>query len=134
MQSGPENPLDRTPFEELGGEDRVRALTDAFYDRMEQDPTAKPIRDMHPEDLTESRQKLFEFLCGWLGGPQLYVKKHGHPRLRMRHMPFAIGEAERDQWLNCMAFAMDQLTVQGKLRDFLDARFAHVADFMRNQG
>ena len=89
---------------------------------------------MHPEDLTESRQKLFEFLCGWLGGPQLYVQKHGHPRLRMRHMAFAIGEPERDQWLGCMAFAMDELEVEGELRAFLDAPFAHVAAFMRNQG
>ena len=68
MQPAPENPLNQTPFEALGGEDRVRALTDAFYDRMDQDPSAAPIRKMHPEDLTESRQKLFEFLCGWLGG------------------------------------------------------------------
>ena len=134
MQPAPENPLDQTPFEALGGEDRVRALTDAFYDHMDQDPAAAPIRKMHPEDLTESRQKLFEFLCGWLGGPQLYVQKHGHPRLRMRHMPFAIGERERDQWLGCMAFAMDELEVEGELRAFLDARFAHVAEFMRNQG
>ena len=134
MQPAPENPLNQTPFEALGGEDRVRALTDIFYDRMDQDPVAAPIRRMHPEDLTESRQKLFEFLCGWLGGPQLFMQRRGHPRLRMRHMPFAIGESERDQWLSCMTFAMDQLDVQGELRTFLDARFAHVADFMRNQG
>ena len=91
------------------------------------------IREMHPEDLTESRQKLFEFLCGWLGGPQLYMERRGHPKLRMRHAPFSIGASERDQWLACMAHAMDQLEIDGDLRAFLDARFAHVADFMRNR-
>ena len=69
----------------------------------------------------------------WLGGPDLYVQKHGHPRLRMRHAPFPIGEAERDQWLACMAAAMDHLGIEGDIRAFLDARFAHVADFLRNQ-
>jgi len=124
---------ENTPFTAIGGEAPVRALADAFYDFMDRDPDCAVIRAMHPEDLGESRDKLFEFLCGWLGGPQLYVQKRGHPRLRMRHGPFPIGEDERDQWLSCMTRAMDQLEIEGELRAFLDARFAHVADFMRNR-
>lgn len=123
---------DRTPYDALGGGERVRALVDAFYDRMDSDPGAKTIRALHPPDLSGSRDKLFMFLSGWLGGPPLYIERHGHPRLRMRHAPFPIGEAERDQWLACMAHALDTLDVTGDLRAFLDGRLAHVADFMRN--
>jgi hemoglobin len=124
---------DHTPFESIGGEDRVRLLVDSFYDRMNDAPEYSVIRGMHPDDLDESRQKLFEFLCGWLGGPQLYMERRGHPKLRMRHASFSIGVNERDQWLACMAHAMDHLAIDGELRTFLDARFAHVADFMRNR-
>lgn len=129
MTFGPNN----TPFEAVGGEEAVRALVASFYGHMDRDEAFADIRVMHPDDLTESCTKLFEFLCGWLGGPQLYVEKHGHPRLRMRHAPFAIGENERDQWLACMAKALDDNNVTGEVRAFLDQRFAHVADFMRNR-
>jgi len=121
------------PYDALGGEARVRALVDAFYDRMDADAAYDVIRRLHPADLAESREKLFHFLCGWLGGPQYYVERHGHPRLRMRHLPFPIGELERDQWLACMTDALDGIGVTGELRTFLDGRFAHVADFMRNR-
>ena len=124
---------DRTPYDALGGDAAVRNLVDAFYDRMENDPAFAAIRSLHQSDLTAARQKLYEFLSGWLGGPPLYIQKHGHPRLRARHMPFAIAEAQRDQWLNCRAKTLDDAGVIGELRQFLDARFAHVADFMRNQ-
>ncbi|MFK7960752.1 MAG: group II truncated hemoglobin [Phycisphaerales bacterium] len=123
---------DRTPFSELGGEDRVRELTDRFYDRMDTDEAYRVIRALHPADLANARDRLFKFLCGWLGGPQLYMEEFGHPRLRMRHAPFPIGEQERDEWLGCMAVAMDEMEIDGVLRRFLDGRFAHVADFMRN--
>lgn len=126
---GPEH----TPYDAIGGDARVRALVDAFYDVMDEDDAYRVIRDLHPDDLGESRDKLYEFLSGWMGGPNLYIAKRGHPRLRMRHMPFAIGERERDQWLACMSHAMDALDVTGDLRSFLDGRFAHVADFMRNR-
>ena len=129
MNFGP----DRLPYDELGGADRVDALARAFYDEMDRNPAFEVIRKLHPESLDESREKFRLFLSGWLGGPDLYVQKHGHPRLRMRHAPFSIGEVERDQWLACMAAAMDQLAIEGDIRAFLDARFAHVADFMRNQ-
>ncbi|MCH2160683.1 MAG: group II truncated hemoglobin [Phycisphaerales bacterium] len=129
MEIGP----DRLPYDELGGADRVDALAEAFYDEMDRNPAFEMVRKLHPESLEESREKFRLFLSGWLGGPDLYVQKHGHPRLRMRHAPFPIGEAERDQWLACMAAAMDHLEIEGDIRAFLDARFAHVADFMRNQ-
>jgi hemoglobin len=124
---------DNTPYETIGGDAQVRALVDSFYDHMGRDEQFATIRALHPPELTESREKLYEFLCGWLGGPDLYVAKHGHPRLRARHMPFSIGETERDQWLACMTKAMDDLAIDGELRRFLDHRFAHVANFMRNR-
>ena len=122
-----------TPYQDFGSPERVRALVDRFYDHMDEDPEFKVIRDLHPDDLTESRDKLYEFLSGWLGGPQLYMQKRGHPRLRMRHAPFPIGSRERDEWLACMGRAMDDLEIRGDLRAFLDQRFAHVANFLRNQ-
>ena len=124
---------DHTPYDAIGGEPRVRALADRFYDHMDEDPAFKVIRDLHPDDLTESREKFYEFLSGWLGGPPLFMQRRGHPRLRMRHAPFPIGDAERDQWMGCMSAALDDLEVVGDLRTFLDARFQQVADFMRNR-
>lgn len=124
---------DNTPYDALGGNESVRTLVDTFYDHMDQDGEFATIRALHPDDLGSSRQKLYEFLSGWLGGPQLYIEKHGHPRLRGRHMPFPIGEVERDQWLACMNRAMDDCQIEGEIRTFLNQRFAHVADFMRNK-
>ena len=93
-------------YETIGGEQRLRALVDRFYDLMDSAPEAAGIRALHPEDLTESRNKLFWFLSGWSGGPPMYIERFGHPRLRARHLPFSIGEAERDQWLWCMNHAL----------------------------
>ena len=126
---GPEN----TPYESIGGDDAVRGLVATFYDFMDSEPAFAGIRSLHPADLTSSREKLYEFLSGWLGGPPLYQQKYGHPRLRGRHMPFSIGDPERDQWLACMARAMDDREVVGEIRLFLEARFTHVANFMRNR-
>ncbi|TVQ78785.1 MAG: hemoglobin-like protein [Phycisphaeraceae bacterium] len=120
----------RLPYDEIGGDAGVRRLVDEFYDRVRDD--SEVMRRLHPEDLTESREKLFEFLSGWLGGPQLYVQKHGHPRLRMRHMPFAIDEEAVREWLRCMRGAMDACAVEGELRAFLEERFRNTAEFMRN--
>ena len=121
-----------TPYEELGGEARLRALCEAFYDRIEAESPV--LRAMLPRDTSTSRQKLFEFLSGWLGGPQLYVEKRGHPRLRMRHLPFVIGEAEADEWVRCMEAAMDDVAVTGELRRFLTSRLHLSAHHLRNQG
>jgi len=123
-----------TPYERLGGAAGTRRLVDRFYDYVDTLPEAATIRALHPDDLTGSRQKLYEFLTGWLGGPQLYVQKHGHPRMRLRHMPFAIGNVERDQWLMCMDRAMDACVTDPVLRELLGGAFGRIADHMRNQG
>lgn len=122
-----------TPYERIGGEAKVRELVDRFYALMDELPEAWEIRKLHPPDLSTSRQKLFEFLSGWMGGPQLYLAKHGHPMLRRRHLPFPIGTRERDQWLQCMRQALDEVVPDDKLRNELYAAFVKVADHMRNQ-
>ncbi|XZG71850.1 group II truncated hemoglobin [Chitinibacteraceae bacterium HSL-7] len=122
-----------TPYEQLGGAVALRQLVDRFYDIMALDERAAGIQAMHGRDTTLIREKLFEFLSGWLGGPQLFIEKYGHPRLRARHMPFSIGEAERDQWLLCMFQAMDGLVTDPALREHLEEAFARTADFMRNR-
>jgi hemoglobin len=91
------------------------------------------IRAVHPVDLTASRDKLYMFLSGWLGGPELFVEKFGHPRLRGRHMPFAIGIDERNQWVACMVLAMEDVGIEEAVRARLLANFFHTADFMRNK-
>ena len=121
------------PFQLLGGETGVRALVDRFYDRMEMEPEFAGIRALHPNSLEGSRDKLFWFLCGWLGGPDRYVERFGHPRLRARHLPFAIASGERDQWLACMARAMQDVGVGQPLFDRLLEAFYGTADWMRNR-
>ncbi|MCC6990548.1 MAG: group II truncated hemoglobin, partial [Acidobacteria bacterium] len=106
-----ERPESPTAFERLGGEAAVRRLVDAFYDLMDLEPAYAGLRRLHPQTLDGSRDKLFWFLCGWLGGPDLYVSRFGHPRLRARHLPYAIGIAERDQWMACMVQAMGECEV-----------------------
>ncbi len=123
-----------TAFDLLGGEAAVRALVDRFYDLMELEGGYAKIRRLHPGTLDGSRDKLFWFLCGWLGGPNHYIKRFGHPRLRARHLPFAIGIAERDAWMSCMRQAMVELGVEASLAQRLDAAFFNTADFMRNRG
>lgn len=122
------------PYELMGGEAAVRKLVDRFYDLMDSMPETLGIRKMHAEDLAEAREKLFMFLSGWLGGPPLYTKKYGHPRLRARHLPFKIDESERDQWLMCMNQAIDEQIEDEDLKDHLKQAFYKTADFMRNQG
>lgn len=121
-----------TPFEWMGGEAVVRALVDRFYDLMDLEPAYRELRLAHGSTLEDARQKLHWFLCGWLGGPQHYTERFGHPRLRMRHMPFAIGVRERDQWLACMDQAMGDVGIEPELRRRLAASFFQTADWMRN--
>jgi hemoglobin len=121
-------------FALLGGEQAVRALVDRFYDLMDLEPRYAGIRRLHPGSLDGSRDKLHWFLCGWLGGPDLYVQRFGHPRLRARHLPYDIGIAERDQWLACMAQAMAECGVEAALAERLAAAFFNTADWMRNRG
>lgn len=122
-----------TPYQLLGGEEKVRQLVDRFYDHMDELPETYELRQMHAEDLSGSRDKLFLFLSGWLGGPDLYLEKFGHPMLRRRHLPFKIDSQSRDQWLMCMSMALDDMDVDGQLRQFLDKSFAQTANHMRNQ-
>jgi len=122
-----------TPYQRLGGERALRDLVHRFYQLMDELPEAYGIRKLHPQDLAGSEDKLFMFLSGWLGGPQLFVEKFGHPRLRARHLPFTIGATERDQWLLCMRQAMQEQIDDAPLRAALDKAISDLADFMRNQ-
>jgi len=127
----------RTFFELLGGETNgtknIRKLVESFYDIMDSDPKVAQIRAMHQVDLTSAREKLFMFLTGWTGGPQLYIERYGHPMLRRQHLPFAIDESARDQWMYCMIKAMHQLKFDEGLMTKLAEQLYGVADFMRNQ-
>jgi len=122
----------KSHFELLGGEEGIRRLVDRFYDLMDASPEAATIRALHASSLKSSREKLFLFLTGWTGGPQLYVERYGHPRLRMRHLPFPIGERERDEWLWCMERALAEHDIPDSTRAFLFDRFSDLADHMRN--
>lgn len=126
--------LPHSPFKKLGGETGVRQLVDRFYDLMDQQTEARIIREMHPHSLDDSRQKLFEFLCGFLGGPALYIEKHGHPRLRMRHHRFAIDTDARDQWLACMNTALGEQIDDPVLLMQLKSNFFRTADHLINTG
>jgi hemoglobin len=125
----------KTPYDLMGGADAVRALVEHFYDAMEQyePPLAKLHElDEHGRVSRDARDRFALFLIGWLGGPQDYIAKHGHPRLRMRHGRVPIDSAMRDAWLRAMTRAMDERGVQGPLRAFLDQKFSELADFLRN--
>jgi hemoglobin len=122
-----------TPFDLIGGEEGVRRLVDRFYDLMDSAPEAAAVRALHAPSLRASREKLRLFLTGWTGGPQLYIEKFGHPRLRMRHFPFAVGLRERDEWLWCMDRALDEQPMPDSLREQLRGRFHALADHMRNR-
>jgi hemoglobin len=120
-------------YQIVGGESAVRELVDRFYDLMELEPEFAGIRALHPPSTQGSRDKLFMFLTGWMGGPDLFVEKYGHPRLRARHLPFAIGSGERDQWLRAMAWAMEDVGMDDNLRQRLLESFYQTADWMRNK-
>jgi hemoglobin len=122
-----------TPYERIGGEKSVRELVDRFYDIMDEREDLNTLRQLHAKSLRMSREKLFLFLSGWLGGPDLYVQKYGHPRLRARHLPFSIGIEERDQWLECMNIAMYEMGLDEGVRQELGQAFSRTADFMRNR-
>ncbi|MCH1495575.1 MAG: group II truncated hemoglobin [Rubripirellula sp.] len=122
-----------TTYEQLGGGQGLRRLVDRFYDLMSELPEARGILELHPQDLSESRDKLYKFLSGLYGGPSLYIEQYGHPMLRARHLPFPIGESERDQWLLCMNRAVDELVEDAVLAEHLKRNFFRTADHMRNR-
>lgn len=124
-----------SPYDLLGGREPVTALAHAFYDVMERDE--QELTALHRQNErggvhTEIRERFALFLVGWLGGPQEYIAQHGHPRLRMRHARVPVDERMRDAWLRTMHRAMDERGIDGPVREFLERRFADVADFMRN--
>lgn len=120
-------------FDQLGGEPAVRALVERFYDLMDIDADLRALRAAHGPSLDSAREKLFLFLCGYFGGPDYYIERYGHPRLRARHLPFSIGEAERDQWVVCMGRAMQDQGIASDLLDRMLQSFYGVADWMRNR-
>lgn len=124
---------EQTPYERMG-EDKVLALANLFYDEMEQNPNAKDLLAIHPQPMIEIRQKFYEFLSGWLGGPNLFIEKYGHPRLRMRHMPFAIDSKMYQQWMLCMERALDSVLADDPvLKADLRLKFDQLAQHMVNK-
>ena len=128
-------PVNPTPYDLVGGREAVLALAERFYDAMERDePALTALHDCKaPGKVSDATRERFGlFLVGWLGGEQEYIEQYGHPRLRMRHHRVPITLAMRDAWLRAMGTAMDESGVTGELRVFLDERFSHVANFLRN--
>jgi hemoglobin len=132
MNSEPAAAPEPTMYELVGGADRLRELVDRFYDIMQLDPAFAGILALHPQMLDGSRDKLFWFLSGWMGGPDLYIERHGHPRLRARHLPYRIASDERDQWLRAMGQAMHEVGLPDDLQLRLMQSFYQTADWMRN--
>lgn len=122
-----------TAYERIGGDEGLLQLVTVFYDYMESMPEAKLIRDLHPKDLISSREKLYMFLSGWMGGPDRYIAAFGHPRLRARHLPFPIGVEERDQWLMCMQKALDDMEIDTMFKQQLMSSFTQTANHMMNK-
>lgn len=120
-----------TPYEEIGGTEVVEVLSNAFYDVIAEESPV--LQAMLPANTANTRKKLSHYLSGWLGGPPLYEERWGHPRLRMRHFPFAIGDHEAAEWMRCMRMAMDRVGISDPIRSFLDERFSQLALHMRNQ-
>jgi hemoglobin len=122
-----------THYQRIGGADKIHALVDRFYHLMDELPESYGIRKMHAETLSGANDKLFKFLSGWLGGPQLFIQEFGEPFLRRRHFPFAIGNSERDQWMMCMNQALSDVVEDEALRVELSLALSKVADHMRNR-
>jgi len=122
-----------TPYDAIGGEQAILNLVDRFYFFMDNLPEAQGIRAIHQNDLSSAKSKLFKFLSGWLGGPNLFIEEFGHPMLRARHLPFAIGEAERDQWMHCMNQALAEFSIEVQLKTDIQNALQHLATHMINQ-
>ncbi len=121
-----------TPYDQLGGEVGLRALVNRFYELMDELPEAFTVRKFHPENLTGAATSLFEYLSGWFGGPELYIAKKGHPRLRMRHAPYAIDSIVRDEWMMCMTQALNEEVADSNFRDEIIDTFAKMANHLVN--
>lgn len=127
-----------TLYEKVGGDTGIREIVDTFYDIMDTESRAATIREMHPDDLEQSREKLYLFLSGWAGGPVLYSEKHGHPRLRARHLPFSIGNDEAAQWPEpasryCVDTALKRCGVEPETGEWMMRSLTMTAMHMRNR-
>jgi len=122
----------QTPYEALGGEAGIKRLVRRFYELMEELPEAYGVRKIHPESLQGASDLLFEFLSGWFGGPPLYMEKKGHPRLRMRHAPYAVSQTMRDEWMLCMTQALTEQVADPDFQSWLIGTFAQMADHLIN--
>ncbi|MFW5443683.1 MAG: group II truncated hemoglobin [Methylococcaceae bacterium] len=122
-----------TPYQLMGGEKTVLSLVERFYFYMDTLPEAEGIRKMHANSLLNAKDKLFKFLSGWLGGPDLFIAEFGHPMLRRRHFLFVIGQTERDQWMLCMNKAMAEISMDEALKENLLESIDHLATHMINQ-
>ncbi len=120
-------------YDLLGKEPGIRALVDRFYDLMDTRADAVIIRAMHPDDLSDSKDKLFWFLVGRFGGPPMYEERVGHPRLRARHMPFAVDSAAAAAWMACMNQALDEQVADDAVRQAISGFFGQIAEFMKNR-
>lgn len=127
------DPSQSNAYDLIGGEQVIRAIAKSFYQKMASSAETTTLFAIHRAPIAESEQKLFEFLSGWLGGPQLYQQKYGHPALRARHIPFAVDETMRDQWLFCMKFAIQEHIKKPEHRAAIFEAISTLADHMRNQ-
>lgn len=122
-----------SPYQLIGEEAGTRNLANTFYDVMESAPEAKDLLAIHPQPMESIRQRFFEYLSGWLGGPPLFETQYGHPRLRARHLPFTVTPQMRDQWMFCMNKALDTTVENKQLREGLRQSFSQLATHMINQ-
>lgn len=122
----------QTPYQILG-EDGIRHLSDAFYEVMDNSPEASDIRKMHTADLTGIKQKLAEYLIGWMGGPPVYADKYGSVCMTTPHKHYAIGPKERDQWLWCMDQALEKIGADESLKNMLAAPLRAIAEMVQNR-
>ena len=119
-------------YTRLGGAPAIRRLVDRFYELMDELPEAYAVRQLHPSSLSGSVDSLFKYLSGWFGGPPLYERERGHPRLRKRHSPYAINAAARDEWLLCMQLALAEQVDDLALRTSIERVFSSMADHLIN--
>ena len=120
---------EQSPYEWIGGAEKVSQLVDAFYKRVQQHPDLKPI---FPEDIIPVRDKQYLFLTQFFGGPHLYSEQYGHPMMRARHLPHEITPTRAEAWLSCMNEAMDEVEITGPIREFLCTRLRQTAQHMVN--
>jgi len=122
---------DELPIYQLLGQERLEAIVGAFYRRVPEDEVLAPMYPAH--DLAGAEQRLRSFLVYRFGGPQTYLQERGHPRLRMRHAPFAVDEQARDRWMALMMAAVDEVGVDPEHRAYLEGFLGDIATFLRNR-